>query len=248
MSAMQDSPAPGPRDFATTRWSLVVATDPNEANQARAREALEELCKAYWYPLYSFVRRRGYSSSDAQDLTQAFFARIIESGGLAGADPRLGRFRTYLLGAMKHFLANEWHRARTLKRGGGVTILQWDALAPEARYALEPVDTCDPEAGFDRQWAQESIARALEKLRIESEAHGKGELFDSLKASLAGSEFTGREVAARLGMTPGAVKVAMHRLRSQFRTLLRAGIAETVSDPSEIDEEMRYLLAALRGS
>src|SRR5210317_1356640 len=144
---------PGPRDFTTTHWSLVTAAKPDQASQTAARSALEELCRAYWYPLYAFVRHRGYSSDDAQDLTQSFFARIIETGGLASADPDRGRFRSYLLGAMKHFLANQWHRAQAGKRGGAVTFLHLDALDPEARYALEPARSSDPDAGFDRKWA-----------------------------------------------------------------------------------------------
>jgi RNA polymerase sigma factor (sigma-70 family) len=192
------------------------------------------------------VRYRGYSSDDAQDLTQSFFVRIIETGGFASADPERGRFRSYLLGAMKHFLANEWHRARAQKRGGGVTFLDLDALAPEARYALEPAQSTDPDAGFDREWARESIARAMEELRAESEARGKGELFEALKGSLTGDEPARKQTAARLGMTEGAVKVAVHRLRRRYRELLRAGIAETVADPSDVDDEMRHLVAALR--
>lgn len=243
---MNDPPAPGPREFATTHWSLVVAAKTDEASQTQARKALEELCKSYWYPLYAFVRNRGYSSNDAQDLTQSFFARIIETGGFASADPERGRFRSYLLGAMKHFLANEWHRERAQKRGGGVTVVELDALDPEARYALEPAQSVDPDASFDREWAQQSIARAVAELRAESEASGKGELFEALKGSLTGEEPARNETAARLGMTEGAVKVAVHRLRKRYRELLRAGIAETVSDPSDIDDEMRYLVAALR--
>jgi RNA polymerase sigma-70 factor (ECF subfamily) len=244
---MDDPPASGPRDFATTQWSLVLAAKPDEASRSRARRALQKLCTAYWYPLYAFVRYRGYSSDEAQDLTQAFFAQIIETHGLATADPERGRFRSYLLGAMKHFLANEWHRGQTQKRGGGVIVLDLDALEPEARYALEPACTTDPDAGFDREWAQQTIARAMEKLRAESDARGKGELFEGLKGSLTGEESARSETAARLGMTEGAVKVAVHRLRQRYRELLRAEIAETVTNPSDVDAEMRHLVAALRG-
>lgn len=243
---MKDPPTPGPLEFATTHWSLVVAAKSDEASQTLARKALAGLCRAYWYPLYAFVRNRGYSSSDAQDLTQSFFARLIEKGGLASADPELGRFRSYLLGAMKHFLANEWHRARAQKRGGGATIVELDALDPEARYALEPARSTDLDAGFDRQWAQESLARALEKLQAELETSGKGELFEALKGSLTGEEPPRGETAARLGMSEGAVKVAVHRLRKRYRELLRSEIAETVSDRSDVDDEMRHLLAVLR--
>ncbi len=237
----------GPREFATTRWSLVLAANPDEASQIRARKALEQLCRTYWYPLYAFVRYRGYSSDDAQDLTQSFFARMIEIDGFASADPERGRFRSYLLGAMKHFLANEWHRARAQKRGGRVTIVELDAIDPAARYALEPAWAPDPDAGFDREWARESTARALEKLRAESEARGKGELFEALKGSLTGDEPARSETAARLAITEGAVKVAVHRLRKRYREFLRAEIAETVSNPSDVDDEMRRLVAALRG-
>ena len=237
----------GRHEFATTHWSLVVSANLDEVSRTRAQMALEELCRAYWYPLYAFVRYRGHSPDDAQDLTQSFFTRIIEKGGFASADPERGRFRSYLLGAMKHFLANEWHRARAQKRGGGVAFLALDALDPEARFALEPAGTADPDAGFDREWAQESIARALEKLRTESEARGKGEQFEGLKGSLTGEEQARSETAARLGMTEGAVKVAVHRLRQRYRELLRAEIAETVTSPSDVDVEMRHLVAVLRG-
>ena len=243
---MSNQHSRGHREFATTHWSLVVAANPDKASQTHARKALEELCKAYWYPLYSFVRNRGYSSTDAQDLTQAFFTRIIETDGFASADPERGRFRSYLLGAMKHFLANEWHRSQAQKRGGRVTFLELDSLNPEARYALEPHQSTDLDTGFDREWAQESIDRALEKLRAEFEAGGKGKLFEALKGSLAGAEPDRTETAARLQMTKNAVKVAVHRLRQRYGVLLRAEIANTVSDPADIDDEMRYLVAALR--
>ncbi|MBN1764479.1 MAG: sigma-70 family RNA polymerase sigma factor [Sedimentisphaerales bacterium] len=238
----------GPRQFATTHWSLVDAAKPDEASQTRAREALEELCRAYWYPLYTFVRSRGYSAADAQDLTQAFFARIIETGGFASADRRRGRFRSYLLGAMKHFLANEWHRAQTQKRGGQVQFVAWDALDLEARYAGASKQSDNPEYLFDREWALETIAGALHKLREEMVQAGKSEQFDTLKGTLTGQEESPREeIAARLGISEGAVKVAVHRLRQRYRKLLRAAIAETVSNEADLDDEMRYLVAVLRG-
>jgi len=243
---MPEPSHPGRREFTTTHWSLVGAAQSDEASQSQARSALEQLCQAYWYPLYAFVRHRGHSVADAQDLTQSFLARFIETSGFASADRERGRFRTYLLGAVKHFLANEWHRARRQKRGGGLTFLAWDALDAEARYALEPSQSADPEKDFDREWALELVARALEKLRTESEAGGKEKLFEALRGSLTGEEPPRNQTAARLGMTEGAVKVAVHRLRQRYRELLRAEITETVSNPSDVESEMRYLVNALR--
>jgi RNA polymerase sigma factor (sigma-70 family) len=237
----------GPRQFATTHWSLVEAAKPDEASQTRGRDALGELCRAYWYPLYAFVRSRGYSAADAQDLTQSFFARMIETGGLASADRTRGRFRSYLLGAMKHFLANEWHRTQAQKRGGQVQFLAWEALNPEARYAEASEQSDNPEYLFEREWALQTVAEALQTLRDEMAKAGKSDLFDALKGSLAGQDEVPRDqVAARLGMSEGAVKVAVHRLRQRYRTLLRATIAETVSNEADLEDEMRYLVAVLR--
>jgi len=244
---MKDTPVPGPRQFVTTHWSLVGAARPGEASQTHAREALEELCRTYWYPLYAFVRSGGYSAHDAQDLTQAFFARIIETGGFASADRERGRFRSYLLGAMKHFLANEWHRAQTQKRGGQVRFIEFDALDPEARYAGASKQSDNPQLLFDREWALETVAGALQELRDEMAKAGKSEQFDALKGSLTGEDELPREqIAARLDMSAGAVKVAAHRLRQRYRKLLRAAIAETVSNEADLDDEMRYLVAVLR--
>ena len=236
----------GPRKFATTHWSLVVAAKPDAASQTQAQKALEELCRAYWYPLYAFVRNRGYSPTDAEDLTQSFFARLIETRGFASAEPERGRFRSYLLGALKHFLAHDWENKKARKRGGDVTFLELDSLQPEARYAVEPAYCDDPDAEFNRQWAQQSIARAIETLRARFAAKGKGEFFEALKGSLTGEEPPRSESAERLGMTEDAVKVAVHRLRKDFRQLLRGEIAKTVADSSDIDEEMRHLVDALR--
>ena len=237
---------PGPRDFHTTQWSLVGAANLDAGSLARA--ALEQLCRAYWVPLYAFVRGRGHSATDAQDLTQAFFASILEKGGFAAAQRGRGRFRSYLLGAMKHFLANEWHKARTQKRGGDVELLEWDTLDPESRLAETAAPAEDPDLLFDRQWAMESTGAALKALREEMENAGQGERFDALKGCLAGQELASRdELAARLGLTENAVKVAIHRLRKRYRALLRAAIAETVSDEAELEEEMRYLVSVLRG-
>jgi RNA polymerase sigma-70 factor (ECF subfamily) len=238
---------PGPRGFTTTHWSLVSAARADEASQTRAREALEELCRVYWYPLYAFVRSRGHSADDAEDLTQAFFTRIIETGGFATADRERGRFRSYLLGAMKHFLANEWHRAKAQKRGGQVQFVEWDALDPESRYAGASAQTDNPEELFDREWAHEIVAGALQSLRNEMEGAGKSDQFDALKGSLTGEdELPREEIAARLNMSEGAVKVAVHRLRQRFRELVRTAIAETVSSEVDLDDEMHYLVEVLR--
>jgi RNA polymerase sigma-70 factor (ECF subfamily) len=233
---------PGHRQFDTTQWSLVLAAGLEETTRGRARKALEELCRRYWFPLYAFVRSRGHSAADAQDLTQAFFARIIETGGFASADRERGRFRSYLLGAMKHFLANEWHRGRTQKRGGQVQFVEL-----EERYA-GAAKSDDPELLFDREWALQSIAGALDTLRDEMARAGKSEQFDALKGSLTGEEDSPRkEIAERLGMSEGALKVAIHRLRQRYRRLLRDAVAETVGDEATLEDEMRYLLDVLRG-
>jgi RNA polymerase sigma-70 factor (ECF subfamily) len=238
---------PSPRQFVTTHWSLVDAAKPDEASRTHVREALEELCRAYWYPLYAFVRSRGYSADDAQDLTQAFFARIIETGGFISADRKRGRFRSYLLGAMKHFLANEWHRAQTQKRGGQVQFIEWDALDLEARYAGVSNQSDNPEHLFDYEWALETISVALKTLREEMKKVGKGDQFEVLKGSLTGEdELSREEIMSKLNMTEGAVKVAVHRLRQRYRKLLRTVIAETVSNEEDLNDEIRYLVTVLR--
>ena len=237
--------SPDQRQFATTQWSLVVAARQRPESQSRARLALAELCHAYWYPLYAFVRSRGYVAADALDLTQSFFVRFVEPGSFAAADPTKGRYRSYLLGAVKHFLSHERERRQAKKRGGDVTVIDLDALSPEARYALEPAQAIEPDARFDREWAQEVTARALRQLRREAESLGKGAQFNELKVSLAGDLPAPQETAERLNMTSGAVKVAVHRLRKQYRQLLRSEIAQTVDDPAEIDAEMQYLVTAL---
>lgn len=238
---------PGGRDFMTTHWSLVLATSPDDAQgRTVARRALAELCTTYWYPLYAFVRLRGHGPEAAQDLTQAFFTRLLESGGLEGADPAKGRFRSYLLGAMKNFLANDWHRARARKRGGEVRFVDLDALEPEARYAIAPSTEENPDRRFYREWAVTTLDGARQRLRAEYERKGKGELFAELEGFLTGEEPDRQQVAERLGLTGGALEVAVHRLRRRLRDAIRAQIAETVADPAEIDQEMRDLLAVLR--
>lgn len=243
---MNDSIVPGAREFQTTRWSVVLAAQ-RGSDTTGSRDALAVLCRDYWYPLYAFVRRRGYTAHEAQDLTQAFFADLLERNPTE-ADPAKGKFRSYLLGALKHFLANDWNRNQAQKRGGGQKIVEWDALDPEARYAMEPADQTDAEALFDKRWAMELLARAMEKLRAEFAAKKDEATFDALKGTLTGAESPREDLAKKLGMTDGALKVAVHRLRHRYREVLRAEIAETVNVASDVDEEMRHLARILRAA
>ena len=215
-------------------------------SSAKAHEALSNLCAAYWYPLYAFVRRQGHSAHDAQDLTQEFFARLLERGGVGGVAPHLGRFRTWLLAALQHFLINEWHRARAQKRGGGAMHLSLDHDA-EARYLREPADPLTAEKLFDRRWALTLLDRVLNRLGREMAETGKTAHFEALKFCLNGEKHAYAEVASTLGMTASAVKVAAHRLRERYRTLIREEIRETVADPGEVEAELRDLFAALSG-
>ncbi len=231
--------------FATTHWSLVVAASPDRAGESQVRQALESLCRAYWFPLYAFVRRQGYGACDAQDLTQSFFASFLEREGFARADPNRGRLRSYILGALKHFLSHEREKARAQKRGGDVTFLDLDALDPELRYGLVAAQATNPEDCFQKAWAREVNERALASLQKEMRREGKGPQFDSLKRALTGEVLDREEVAGQLGISIGSVKVAVHRLRKRFRDLLRAEVAETVQSQGEIDDEMRCLVEAL---
>jgi RNA polymerase sigma-70 factor (ECF subfamily) len=233
--------------FVTTHWSVVLAAGHGDA--AHARAALGELCQTYWYPLYVYARRRGYAPHDAQDLTQTFFVRLLERHSLASADPGRGRFRSFLLTAMKHFLATEWEKARAQKRGGGNTVLSLDLAAAEQRYDLEPADDSTPEKIFDKQWAIALLDEVVNRLEEEYRQKGKAVLFAALKNTLTGSGESQpyAALATRLGMSEGAAKVAVHRLRRRYRELVRAEIANTVVSPEEVEEEMRHLLQALAG-
>jgi RNA polymerase sigma factor (sigma-70 family) len=233
--------------FATTHWSVVMAA--GKSDSAQAAQALEQLCRTYWYPLYAFVRRQGHAAHDAEDLTQEFFARFLAKEYFGRADPALGRFRNFLLACLKHFLSEQWRQAGRLKRGGGQTIVSWDSLMAEERYRSEPTDPLTPEKVFDRRWALTLLEQTLTRLGEEQSAAGKGEVFASLKDYLwgEGSLAGYTEVAARLGMTEGALKVAVHRLRQRYRELLREEVAHTVGAAHEIDEELRYLVSVIRG-
>jgi RNA polymerase sigma factor (sigma-70 family) len=234
----------GARQFVTTRWTIVLTAGRTDTTQAQA--ALEKLCQTYWYPIYAYVRRQGHSPEDAQDLTQEFFARLIAKNYVRDVDPSKGKFRSFLLASLKHFLANEWDKSRAQKRGGGQTIVSLDA---ETRYRLEPADVVSADKIFDRRWALTLLDEVLKRLRDEYAADGKARLFEQLKETLTGERSTTpyAKLGDRLGMTEGAVKVAVHRLRQRYRETLRAEIAETVSGPEEVEEELRHLYVALSG-
>ncbi len=209
--------------------------------------ALASLCRAYWFPLYAFLRRQGLGAQDAEDVTQGFFAHLLGKGALARVDRAKGRFRTFLLASLKHFLADERDRANALKRGGGVAAISLDAVAAEERYALEPRDELSPDRLFDRRWAVAVIEQALARLGAEYAAAGKGALFEALRPLLSspGEARPYAEIGARFSMNEGAVKIAVHRLRQRYGAALRAEIAETVGTAEEVDAELRHLLDAL---
>jgi RNA polymerase sigma factor (sigma-70 family) len=218
-----------------------------ERDSPQATEALTWLCRTYWYPLYAYVRRQGHEFADAQDLTQEFFARLLEHKYLQLADRQRGRFRTFLLTSLKHFLINEWNKANRAKRGGGRPLLSLDAEKTETRFLAEPADERTPEKAFERRWAMVLLDRVLDQLQAEFAAAGRGEVFDALKSCLTGEENEGSyaEIGRRLGMTEANLKVTVHRLRRRYRELLRKEISLTVEDPTVIDEEIRELIAAL---
>jgi RNA polymerase sigma factor (sigma-70 family) len=231
--------------FVTTHWSVVLAAGRSQTTQAQ--EALAELCRTYWYPLYVYIRRRGYSPHDAQDLTQEFFARLLERQSLASADPERGRFRSFMLASMNYFLASEWEKLRSQKRGGGRPLLSLDLAAAEQRFDLEPASTASPDKLFDRQWAIALLDKVLNQIEDEYRRDGKVELFDALKRTLTGTRESQpyAELAGRLAMSEGAIKVAVHRLRRRYRELLHAEISQTVASPKDADEEMKHLFQAL---
>lgn len=234
--------------FATTRWSVVLAA--GHGDSASARDALADLCQTYWYPLYAYARRRGHSPHDAQDLTQEFFARLLEGNWLARADRERGRFRSFLLSAMKHFLTNEWNRAHAQKRGGRKPILSLNDDSAEQRYRLEPVDTVTPEVLFERGWAMALLEDVLARLEREYDREGKRDLLEAMRPALTvdRARICYHELAEKLGMTETAVRVAVHRLRQRYRRLIRAEVASTVADPEEVQEEMRHLFNILAGN
>lgn len=212
--------------------------------------ALEQLCQTYWYPIYVFVRRRGYSPEDAKDLTQAFFLRLLEHRSFANAAPNLGRFRSFLLGALNHFLISEWKKAVAQRRGGGHELLSLDWAAAERRFDLEPADPATPDKAFDKQWATALLNEVLRQLESEYRAEGKPELFRALKQTLAGRRESQPYTAlvGQLGMSESAVRVAVHRLRRRYRALLESEIAKTVTSTGEAREELAHLFRVMAGN
>ena len=232
--------------FATTRWSLVLAASA-DTSSAAADQALTTLCETYWYPLYASLRGRGSTVEDAQDLTQAFFARVLEKHALRQADPARGRFRSFLLASLKNFALNAHDREISRKRGGGVPLVSLEFESAEGRFQLEPASHETPERVFDRRWALTLLDRVLTRLKSEMAAGGREAQFERLKTYLTGDgpQLSYAQTAGELGMSEGAVKVAVHRLRRQFRDLLRDEIAQTVSSPDEIDDELRHLRSSV---
>ena len=230
--------------FATTHWTVVLAAGRQRSPQAA--RALEELCRTYWFPLYAYVRRRGYTKEDAEDLTQAFFARLLEKNSFANLDSEKGKFRAFLLASLKHFLANEWDKTQALKRGGGSAPLSLDWQTADTQFQVAVANEPGPDKAFDREWALALLAKVIERLQNECAADGKAKLFEQLKMFLmAGkAESAQREAASALGMEEGAVRVAVHRLRKRYRQLLRDEIANTLADAAMVDEEMRALFGA----
>ena len=235
---------PAPRQFPTTTWTLVV--NAGHRTDAVSSQALASLCERYWYPLYAYVRRRGYAVEQAQDLTQEFFARVIEKRYIERADRNKGRFRTFLLSSLTCFLSDDMDRRQALKRGGGCTALSFEIRNGEEIYRREPSHTETPERIFERRWAMAVLERALARLR--NEFGGEADHFERLKIFLSGEGGAAApyaELARELNTTEGALKTAIHRLRKKYREVLRAEIAETVAEPGEIEGEIRYLASAL---
>ncbi len=231
--------------FATTHWSVILAAGQRES--PKAAEALEKLCRAYWYPLYAYVRRRGYHAQDAQDLTQGFFVSLLAGSFLSRADRERGRFRTFLLSSFDNYLHNEHDRAAALKRGGGREIISLEAHSAVGRYEKEPAGGLSPEQIYEKRWAATILERVLSRLREESLHANHEDLFDQLKPHLWGEEEATpyAQLADRFDMTVAAVKVTVHRLRRRYRAVLREEIAQTVADPAQIDAEIQYLLRVI---
>lgn len=236
----------GVEHFHTTHWSVVLAAR-DEASE-EGQEALQHLCRTYWYPLYIYVRRRGHSPEDAQDLTQEFFAQLLKRHGLERIHPEKGKFRSFLLASMNHFLANEWDRRQSLKRGGGCKFVSVDDGSAEAQYLKESVSDDTAESLFDRRWAITLLEQALARLRNEWILVGKGDLFEKLKEFIPEKPNTGEygRLADELKWKRSTLNVTVHRLRQRYSELVREEVAHTLDDPGQVNDELRDLLAALR--
>jgi RNA polymerase sigma-70 factor (ECF subfamily) len=236
----------GAAQFGQTQWSVVLAAA-GKRDLALAEQSLEKLCRVYWLPLYTFIRRQGESPHDAQDLTQEFFARLLEKDFLDSVDQTKGRFRSFLLASLKHFLSNQRDRARAQKRGGGQTPLSLDFSDAETSIGFQPADEQTPEKAFEKRWALTLLEQSLARLRKEYSDRGRLEIFEQLKTTLTEGRtvVAYAEIAARLGMSEASVKMAVHRLRQRYREVLRAEIAETVAHESEVEDELREVFRAL---
>jgi len=230
--------------FATTHWTVVLSA--GRRSPPQSDRALEELCRTYWYPLYAYVRRQGHSKEDAEDLTQGFFARFLERNYLEGLSSEKGRFRAFLLAALKHFLANERDKSQRQKRGGGIAPLSLDWQNAETRYRFDPADQLSPDKLYDRAWATTLLEQVIACLREECAAEGKGVIFERLKSFLmmGKSDIPYAQAAAALDLNEGAARVAVHRLRKRYRELLREEIAQTLTEPSDIEAELHALFQA----
>lgn len=233
--------------FASTHWSVVLAA--GQGNDARALAALEVLCRTYWYPLYAFLRRRGQQPADAEDLVQGFLEHVLERKFIQDAHPHKGRFRSYLLASLNHYVADAADRAGRMKRGAGQPHFSLDAVEAERRYALEPVDPADPQSLFERRWALTLLDAVLYRLEAEAAESGRAELFRRVKDALLGdrSGMAYAQLAPQLGMSEAALTMTVQRLRRRYRELVREEIAHTVSSPGEVEEEIRHLFRVLGG-
>lgn len=242
----ENSTAAGGDIFATTRWTVVLSA--GQKSSPQAQRALEELCGAYWFPLYAYVRRRGHAKEDAEDLTQAFFAKFLEKNYLADLSAERGKFRAFLLASLKHFLANEWDKTQRQKRGGHATHFSLDGTAADTQFQIADPAASSPDKAFDREWALALLSQVIERLGAETEAHGRAAEFEQFKIFLTAGKGAQpyAEAAKKLGLEEGAVRVAVHRLRKRYRQLLRDEIAQTLIDPAQVDEEMQTLFGAFR--
>jgi len=240
-----DSSAGPAPSFMTTHWSVVLRAV--QSDTTRAQTALARLCETYWYPLYAYIRRRGYSREDAQDLTQAFFARLLERNWVGAADREKGRFRSFLLTAVKRFIADEWDKAQAQKRGGGATLLPLEFGTAETKLSREPADEVTPEHSFERRWVLTLLDEVVKRLRADYENEGNGRLFTELHPCLVGDRTTlpYAELAGKLSLSESAVKSAVHRLRQRYRKLLRDEIAQTVGSEQEVEDELKHLFSVL---